>query len=234
MGIAERKSREREERHKLILEKAKELILEKGVDALNMQEIAEACELSKATLYLYFENKESLLAEILDEAADSFCSFVESRIEPGASGIEALRTAWASHLAMFGESQDIIVLTGIMRAVDPAAFLAFGDGIPAVRGAATRLRSLISGILVRGMEDGTLLPGLDPERLTRTVILIATSVIDAVARLPREARDVRVVMEELRGIFEILLRGVAAPGTDHALLELAPGGNRAGPERRRP
>lgn len=234
MGIAERKSREREERHKLILEKAKELILEKGVDALNMQEIAEACELSKATLYLYFDSKESLLAEILDEAADSFCSFVESRIEPGCSGIEALRTAWASHLSMFGESQDIIVLTGIMRAVDPAIFMVYGYGATAGRGAASKLRSMISGIIARGVEDGTLLPSLDPERLTRTVILVATSVIDGVARLPREARDVRVVMEELRGIFEILLRGVAAPGTDRALLELVPGGNRAGPERREP
>ena len=54
MGIADRKQREKEERRTLILKKAKELILERGVDFLSMQEIADSAELSKAALYLYF------------------------------------------------------------------------------------------------------------------------------------------------------------------------------------
>ena len=75
MGIAERKTREKEERRKLILDVAKELILARGIPAISMQDIADAAELSKATLYLYFQSKEAILTEILESSASAFIAF---------------------------------------------------------------------------------------------------------------------------------------------------------------
>jgi len=229
MGIAERKSREREDRRRTILELTKGLVLEKGVDALSMQDIADAAELSKATLYLYFQSKESLFMEILDEATKSFCAYVEDRIDPEATGIEALNALWSSYLGLFGESEDIIILTGIMRTITPAAPLdsrgddgIAGDDLPS-DAAHARMRSLIAAILERGRRDGTLDPAMDPRRLSRTVIMIAMAIIDNVARLPREARDPLVIKEDMKSTFELLLRGVAAEGTDRAALVLPTG-----------
>lgn len=235
MGIAERKSREREDRRRNILELTKGLVLEKGVDALSMQDIADAAELSKATLYLYFQSKESLFMEILDEATKSFCAYVEDRIDPEATGIEALNALWSSYIGLFGESEDIIILTGIMRTITPAAPLdsrgddgtAGDDGIagddPPSGASHARMRSLIAAILERGRRDGTLDPAMDPRRLSRTVIMIAMAIIDNVARLPREARDPLVIKEDMKSTFELLLRGVAAEGTDRAALVLPTG-----------
>jgi len=229
MGIAERKSREREDRRRNILELTKGLVLEKGVDALSMQDIADAAELSKATLYLYFQSKESLFMEILDEATKSFCAYVEERIDPESTGIEALNALWSSYLGLFGESEDIIILTGIMRTITPAAPLDSrgDDGIagddPPSGAAHARMRSLIAAILERGRRDGTLDPAMDPRRLSRTVIMIAMAIIDNVARLPREARDPLVIKEDMKSTFELLLRGVAAEGTDRAALVLPTG-----------
>ncbi|HSV56962.1 MAG TPA: helix-turn-helix domain-containing protein, partial [Magnetospirillaceae bacterium] len=115
MGIQERKCREKEERRSLILAKARDLILEHGIDSISMQNIANAAELSKATLYLYFQNKEAILEDILAESMDAFVVYVHSRIRPEDTGLGALRTLWASFLDLFGESQDIFVLTGIMN-----------------------------------------------------------------------------------------------------------------------
>jgi len=223
MGIPERKSREREERRRLILESAKDLILERGVGALSMQDIADATELSKATLYLYFDNKEAILTRILDEAEESFIAYVEARIDPATSGIEALRTLWASYIDLFSESRDIFVLTGIMRDIVPAAPLGAESGGDQAGPSLARMRSLIAGILERGMRDGTLASARDPDSLARTVILVSMAIIDNVARLPREARDTRLIIDEMKGTFELMLHGLAAPGTDRALLGLTTG-----------
>lgn len=220
MGISERKNREKEERKALILEKAKALILEHGVEALSMQEIADRAELSKATLYLYFQSKEAILTEILDESATTFVEYVQARISPEDSGLGAIRTLWGSYLSLFGESQDIFVLTGIGNFIDPGFLLKVED--QEERGSTPRdlLLDMIDKVIERGVADGTLETRVAPAKLARSIVMIATAVIDAVARLPRSARDARLIRAEMRNIFELLLRGLAAEGTDRSLLIL--------------
>ena len=220
MGIRERKNRERKERRTLILAKAKGLILEHGIDALSMQEIADAAELSKATLYLYFQSKEAILQEILTESATAFVDYVEARISPESSGIEALRTLWASYLSLYGESHEVFVLTGINNFLDPGFLLDLGRTGADLETPPGRMLAMIASVLERGIADGTLKTDLKPFKLARTVILIATAIIDTVARLPRPARDSRIIMTEMRNTFELLLRGLAADGTDRSLLVL--------------
>lgn len=60
MGIIERKEREKERRRDEIVDAARRVFFDKGLVAATMDEIAEAAELSKATLYLHFPSKEDL------------------------------------------------------------------------------------------------------------------------------------------------------------------------------
>ncbi|MCK5408322.1 MAG: helix-turn-helix transcriptional regulator, partial [Candidatus Krumholzibacteria bacterium] len=60
MGIAERREREKEQRRIDIIDAAERVFFSKGWQAATMDDVAEAVELSKATLYLYFKNKEEL------------------------------------------------------------------------------------------------------------------------------------------------------------------------------
>jgi AcrR family transcriptional regulator len=220
MGIQERKNREKEERRSRILDEAKELILEHGIDALSMQEIADGAELSKATLYLYFQSKEAILKEILAESATAFVEYVESRISPGSTGIEALRTLWASYMSLYGDSHEVFVLTGISNFLEPGFLLDLGRTGADLETPPGRMLAMIASVLERGIADGTLKTDLKPLKLARTVILIATAIIDTVARLPRPARDSRIILAEMRGVFELLIRGLAAEGTDRSLLTL--------------
>ena len=221
MGIEERKNREREERRSLILGKAKELVLERGVVALTMQEIAQAAELSKATLYLYFQSKEAILLDIMEEAASAFVEFAQSRISESSSGLEALHALWASYLTLFGESQDVIVLTGIKNYIDPGFPLITELQSGRMYESTMKMVTLIASVLKRGAADGSLEGSFDPERLARTVIMIATSIIDTVAKVPRPKRDAGLIRTELCRTFEILLRGLAAEGSDRSLLALS-------------
>jgi AcrR family transcriptional regulator len=67
MGIAERKLREKNQRRNAILKAAKRLIVKHGVEGMSMNQLAESTELNKATLYLYFSDKDDLIDAIVCE-----------------------------------------------------------------------------------------------------------------------------------------------------------------------
>ena len=64
MGIPERKEREKAMRRQQIQDAAKKVFLEKGFSATTMEDIAQASELSVATIYLYFKTKDELFASL--------------------------------------------------------------------------------------------------------------------------------------------------------------------------
>jgi TetR/AcrR family transcriptional regulator len=65
MGILERKEREKEHRKEEIIDAAQKVFFERGLFAATMDEIAEAAELSKGTLYLYYKSKEDLYLAVM-------------------------------------------------------------------------------------------------------------------------------------------------------------------------
>jgi len=67
MTISDRKEREKKLRRQAILKSAKKLIAKSGVEAMSMNQLAEATELNKATLYLYFSSKDDLIDAIVYE-----------------------------------------------------------------------------------------------------------------------------------------------------------------------
>jgi TetR/AcrR family transcriptional regulator len=64
MSTQNRKSREKEERLRLITDAAEKVMTAHGLHGLNMDLVAQEAELAKGTLYLYFKSKDELLAEL--------------------------------------------------------------------------------------------------------------------------------------------------------------------------
>jgi AcrR family transcriptional regulator len=62
MNALTRKQKEIEARHQLILNVARDLIIDQGYHGLTMERIAAEIEYSKGTIYQHFPNKESVLA----------------------------------------------------------------------------------------------------------------------------------------------------------------------------
>jgi AcrR family transcriptional regulator len=67
LSILERRSREKAGRRNAILKAAKSLIARYGVEGMSMNQLAESTELNKATLYLYFEDKDDLVDAVVYE-----------------------------------------------------------------------------------------------------------------------------------------------------------------------
>ena len=60
-GMGERSVQKKQ----LILEKAKEVFVEKGFRNVTMKDIVDACEISRGGLYLYFSSTEEIFREVL-------------------------------------------------------------------------------------------------------------------------------------------------------------------------
>jgi AcrR family transcriptional regulator len=64
MGIVERKKREKDLRRQQIQDAAKRLFIQKGLNFTTVEDIANLAEVSPATIYLYFKNKDELYVSL--------------------------------------------------------------------------------------------------------------------------------------------------------------------------
>ena len=60
-----------EQKKKFIIEKARQVFMEKGYRAVTMKDIIEACEISRGGLYLYFPSTQEIFLEVLKQEQES-------------------------------------------------------------------------------------------------------------------------------------------------------------------
>ena len=72
MGLSERRDKEKDGRKKLILSSARALFFKKGFHSVTVDEIAKNSELGKGSIYLYFNSKEEIYAQILLDDIGNF------------------------------------------------------------------------------------------------------------------------------------------------------------------
>ena len=70
MGTSTRKQREVQERELLFLQTARKMLIEQGYAGLSMDQLAEATEYSKGTIYQHFSTKEDLVTALAIETME--------------------------------------------------------------------------------------------------------------------------------------------------------------------
>lgn len=92
MSIKEIKEQEKEQRRNYILDAAEKLFFTRSYDDVSMDDIANKVELNKATLYLYFKNKESLFFSIVLRGIRILNAMIEDGIKSCKTGVQILDT----------------------------------------------------------------------------------------------------------------------------------------------
>jgi AcrR family transcriptional regulator len=90
VGLLERRVKEKDSRKKLILRSARSLFFKKGFNKVTVDEIAKSAELGKGSIYLYFDSKEEIYAQILLSDIDNFNRRVSVLLEKGSSATDLL------------------------------------------------------------------------------------------------------------------------------------------------
>ncbi|TSA25658.1 MAG: TetR/AcrR family transcriptional regulator [Bacteroidetes bacterium] len=165
MGIAERKEREKEQRRQAIIDAAEKVFFTKGYDSSTMDDIAEAAELSKGTLYLYFQSKDELHFEIMDRGNEILMGFMEKAIDPEKSGRENLRFLGEAFVEfsnrypeyfqamMFFQSRDVV-----QQKLNEQKLKKFIEGRSSI--------SLLNAMVTKGIADGSVRNDLPVSHLT--------------------------------------------------------------------
>ncbi|WP_226990882.1 TetR/AcrR family transcriptional regulator [Methanosarcina acetivorans] len=92
LSIKEIKEQEKERKRNYILDAAEKLFFSRGYDSVSMDDIANEVELSKAALYLYFKDKESLFFTIVLRGIKLLNAMIEESIKSCKTGVEILDT----------------------------------------------------------------------------------------------------------------------------------------------
>jgi len=90
MGIKERKSREKQQRRKEILDTAEKLFAGKKGFAATMDDLAEKTELAKGTLYLYFPDKKNILIALAEKGIGLLRKRLNRAVDELKTGVEQL------------------------------------------------------------------------------------------------------------------------------------------------
>ncbi len=111
MGTRERRQKEREARREAILDAAERVFSSRGMDGASLEEVAQAAELGKATLYYYFPGgKKALQRAVLERAARRFFEDLIEHLGPAESLEQGVETLLTRYLDFFTSNPDTLAV----------------------------------------------------------------------------------------------------------------------------
>lgn len=110
-----------DDQRETILARAAHLFATRGYSATSMNEVAEACGLSKATLYHYYRDKYALLFSIADTHVERLQGMVRDAVSATHEPRERLQALVKRLVEEYADAQDAHwVLTSEVRFLEPA------------------------------------------------------------------------------------------------------------------
>jgi AcrR family transcriptional regulator len=119
-----------------IIEAARDLMAEGGLDRLSMRHVAERVGLSATALYHYFENKEALVRRVVEDAFRRFGSYLAAAAERHPEGsVERLYALGEAYLRFAVENETYFRVLFSLQHPDPRTLedLPHGGGFNLLR-----------------------------------------------------------------------------------------------------
>jgi AcrR family transcriptional regulator len=163
VGLLERRGKEKDNRKKNILKSARSLFFKKGFTKVTVDEIAKASELGKGSIYLYFNSKEEIYAQILLNDIDNFNEKVDVLLEQRCSAAEMLKEFSHIYIDYFLNDSELfrILMTYMLQ----PAKMNLPDKLNAqILNANARSINVIGRILQMGVDTNEFLPELSIQK----------------------------------------------------------------------
>ena len=116
-----RKERERLARESEIIAAAEKLFIAKGFESTTMDEIAEAAEFTRRTVYQYFISKQNLFYAVIVNAVRRLVSHIDDAVASGGTGLEQIQGIKAALRRFVAESPDIYRLMNYAQFIKSAS-----------------------------------------------------------------------------------------------------------------
>ncbi len=106
MGAKDRREREKELRKTQILDTARALLMEKGLTATSINQIAKRAELSVGAIYFYYKSKEDLYAALQVEGLELLSQAIRQSVQKQSSPEENIRKIAMAYLKFSDEHKN--------------------------------------------------------------------------------------------------------------------------------
>lgn len=153
--MARRKKEPPSVHRKAIASAASDLFAEKGIAAASMDEIAKAAGYSKATLYVYFKNKEEIIGLLVMESMKKLYSYVSDAMEKGKT-TEARYENLCQGLARYQREYPLYFSLVLDRIRIPAEHVEYSEEEAETWEVGERINEKIKEFLTAGIAAGDL------------------------------------------------------------------------------
>jgi AcrR family transcriptional regulator len=154
LGIAERRRREKQERHAAILRAAESVFRSRGVSDATMDDIARAAEVSKGTLYLYFQNKDHLFLAIANQFLEELTTTLAALPVQG-TGFERTQCVFRTY-AEFAQRHSARCKTSMSWVLSGYSVAEGSQGLDRYRELVAELYRLFAEAIDAGKKDGSI------------------------------------------------------------------------------
>lgn len=170
MSFKNLKEKEKEQRREYIIDAAEKLFLDKSYENVPMSDIAEEVGVNRATLYLYFKNKDSLYFAVLLRGLHLIREAFQKAVKDDQNGLERLISLCQSFFDYYHEYPDYYRELSYIRAgnFDINQIENANEQIIV----AQELMDTISDSIKMGIYDGTIKRDLKP---TETAVFVVNN-----------------------------------------------------------
>lgn len=204
MTATARRQREKEARREAILDAGQALVAECGYAAMTMGAVAKKAELSKGTLYLYFDNRDALCAAIAQRTISDFIPLLRARLTAESRGIDKLRSVLLLNSEFYSShpQQLRFASSWIFSAseIDDSS-----EEFQSYRQLLGQVLSLVVDAFAIGQEDGSLRRDIDP--VVQSLQLWTSFLGVMLATINRQSLEKRFPQPlDLAGLMEVHIR----------------------------
>jgi len=160
LSSEERRKKEKENRKNSILKAARKLFFERGFKSVTVDLIAAKAEVSKGSIYLYFDSKEEIYTQILISANIERHKLMENLAKQEGSASELLLGFARDYVDFFLENNELfrILMTFMLHSENMN--LTEDQNTQLIHTTNENIRA-ISDVLQKGVDSGEFVPNVD-------------------------------------------------------------------------
>lgn len=197
-----RRERKRQAIHQSLLDVASRLFGERGVARTTVDDIAEAADVARQTVFNHFPYKEALALELAADGIRRVAAQAHALLESGMPALDVLRHSMEHILGgSLRDGERAAVVAQELLHPDPERAARAADIVP--------LGSLIEAMLEQAHEEGAIRADLPLDVVAARLSAVVASIVSGVT-----TRDPAILRRDLSVCFDVFLNGISERRTE--------------------
>jgi len=207
LSLAERRKKEKENRKNAILKAARKLFFEKGFKFITVDSIAAKAELSKGSIYLYFDSKEEIYVQILIADNVAFHERISNFFQKKASAEELLLDFSRIYVDYFLYDKELfrIFMAFMIRADQMTLTEEQNNNL--IRTSNDNIR-IISEILQKGIESGEFSSDINVRQGQIAIWAILNGIISLYLFTGEQSKRPKKIRAAIKDSLSIFIKGL--------------------------